>query len=485
MPIADRDIEHLLRRAGFGTRPDEFDTYRPLSIETAVDRLVNYESIPDDVDTRIGQPGYVGMTSRGVFSPNSDLADARQRWLFRMLHTNRPLQEKMTLFWHDHFATGFTKVAGDVGGPEATRYMAAKASEDPAGVRGQIEMLRELALGNFRDLLVSVARDAAMLFWLDNRTNTKERPQENFAREIMELFTLGVGRFTEGDVYAAARVFTGWNLTRPGSRDDGTQHYEFLYRPAQHDTTAKTFSFPIYPDGNQTIPARDARDGQQDGLDFIAALAAHPDTARHLAIKLYRFFVSEIGEVSEAFVTRIGSAYLSSGFEMRIVMREVLRSPEFWSPESRFARHAWPVEFVVRALKDVGWPGFSLNDSLAPLSNMGQALYDPPDVNGWDGGPTWFSTGAMLERMNFASVLASNQRFRLAQEAAPFAQTPGTLLNYVLELVDTVKLPPAISNELLAYLTATGAWTGTPQQLQAKVPGLVHLVAGTPEYQFS
>ena len=151
-----------------------------------------------------------------------------------------------------------------------------------------------------------------MLFWLDGRTNTKAQPQENFGREIMELFTRGVGHYTESDVYAAARVFTGWNLTRPGAAADGSQHYEFAYLPNQHETSAKTFSFPIYADGNATIPARPAANGLQDGLDFIAALARSPETARYLATKLYRFFVSESGDVSSAFVDRVASMYLQT-----------------------------------------------------------------------------------------------------------------------------------------------------------------------------
>ena len=188
--------------------------------------------------------------------------------------------------------------------------MAAKASEDPGHVRGQIEMLRDNALGNFQDILVNIAKDTAMLVWLDGRTNTKAQPQENFGREIMELFTIGVGNYTESDVYAAARVFTGWNLARPGSAADGSQHFEFAYIANQHETSAKTFSFPIYPDGNKTIPSRSAAAGMQDGLDFIAALATSPETARYLAAKLYRFFVSESGDVSSAFVDRVASVYL-------------------------------------------------------------------------------------------------------------------------------------------------------------------------------
>src|SRR5581483_7138267 len=268
-----RQIEHLLRRAGFGARPDEIDTYSALSIPAAVDTLLNYEEIADDVDTKIGQPGYVGMTVSGQFSPQSNITHARQRWLFRMVHSDRPLQEKMTLFWHNHFATGYTKIAGALGTTEGARYLAAKASEDPGQVRGQIEMLRDNALGNFRDILLNIARDTAMLVWLDGRTNTKAKPQENFGREIMELFTMGVGHYTEPDVYAAARVFTGWNLQRIGSAADGSQHYTFIYNASQHETTAKTFSFPIDGDGGRTIPARGADAGQQDGIDLIDALA--------------------------------------------------------------------------------------------------------------------------------------------------------------------------------------------------------------------
>src|SRR6185295_9366973 len=194
---ADRQIEHLLRRAGFGARPDELETYREMSISQAVDTLVNYESIADDVDSFVGKPGYVNTTIRGQFAPQSNIVDARQRWLFRMVHSNRPLQEKMTLFWHNHFATGYAKIAGAYGATEGARYLAAKASEDPGRVRGQIEMLRENSLGNFRDILTNIAKDTAMLVFLDGRTNTKAKPQENFGREIMELFFLNDTTNTE------------------------------------------------------------------------------------------------------------------------------------------------------------------------------------------------------------------------------------------------------------------------------------------------
>jgi len=480
---SDRQIEHLLRRAGFGARSDELELFREMTITQAVDVLVNYDSLVDDVDALIGRPGYAGMTINGTFSPQSNINHARQRWLFRMVHTNRPLQEKMTLFWHNHFATGYNKIAGTFGAPEGARYMAAKSSEDPGQVRGQVEMLRTNALGNFRDILLNIAKDTAMLVWLDGRTNTKAKPQENFGREIMELFSVGVGNYTEEDVYAAARVFSGWNLQRPGTLAE--QHYEFSYVSSQHETSAKTFSFAVYPDGGRTIPARSAADGQQDGIDFINGLAAHPNTARYLAAKLYRFFVSEFGAVNVTFVNRIANVYLQSRYDMKAVMREVLLSPEFWDESAYYARYAWPVEFVVRALKDVGWSGFSVNDALTPLSNMGQILYEPPDVSGWDAGQNWFATGAMLARMNFASTLAGNQKFKLATAVkdAGVGKTPEAMLAYFGDQLLTAPQESTVTTELNNYLHSNGAWTGADAQLQAKASGLVHLIVGSPEYQ--
>src|SRR5256885_4542620 len=302
----------------------------------------------------------------------------------------------------------------------------------------------------------------------------------------MELFSVGVGNYTESDVYAAARVFTGWNLQRPGGAADGSQHYEFIYNANQHETTAKTFSFAVYPDGGRTIPARAAAAGMQDGIDLINGLAAHPNTARYLATKLYRFFVSEFGAVNVTFVDRIANVYLQSQYNMRTVMREVLLSPEFLDESAYFSRYSWPVEFVIRSLKDIGWSGFSVNDALTPMSNMGMVLYEPPDVAGWDAGQTWFATSAMLSRLNFAAQLAANQRFNLATAARTNNATtsPEALLAFVTTALTSAPLSLSVTGELAAYLRATGAWTGSDTQIQAKTAGLVHLVAGSPEYQF-
>ena len=482
--MADAAIAHLLRRAGFGASTDDLGVFGPLSFSQAVSRLVNYESIPDDVDGKIGQAGYLGTTSSGAFSPNTVINDARQRWLFRMMHSQRPLQEKMTLFWHNYFATGYSKVSGTAKAVNGTRLMAGKASEDAQKQRGQVELLRDNALGNFRSLLVAVAQDPAMLIWLDGDTNTKAQPQENFGRELMELFSRGVGYYTEDDVYAAARVFTGWNLKMSGAADDPNTSFTFIYRAEQHEPSAKTFSFPIYSDGGRTIPARAASAGMQDGLDLIAALASHPETARRLATKLYAYFVSETNTPDPNVINQIAQVYLQNDTAIKPVVNYLLTSPQFQDPGNAFTRYSWPAEFVVRSLKETGWSGFSAGTALSPLINMGQQLYEPPNVAGWVLGASWFSTGSMLARMNFASAVASNQKFKLATAAASARQSPQAVVNYVLTRLTPADLDADVLATLDTYASAGGAWTGSDAQLQAKVAGVAHLVLGSPEYQF-
>lgn len=475
----EQDLEHLLRRAGFGATQQEVDNLVEIGYRRAVDQLVDHDQLVDDVDQYLQKPGYVGVTSRGPFSPNTVINDARQRWLFRMVHSQRPLEEKMTLFWHNHFATAFSKIAGAAGSIPAARMMAAKPSEDPAGVRGHLEVLRHHALGNFQDLLLEVTRDPAMLFWLDGRTNVRNRPQENYARELMELFTMGVGTFGEADVYAGARVFTGWNVQRQGSGE--TTYFRFAYNPGQHDTSAKEFSFPISPDGGRRIPARSAADGMQDGLDLLAAVTRHPETGRRLARKLWGYFVSETDAPDERWVGELTSTFEAGRFEIKPLLRRIFTSPEF--RDAQHARYSWPVEFVVRGLKEVGWVGFSLGDALTPLTNMGQQLLEPPDVNGWDLGRGWFSSGTVLARMNFAAQLATNQKFRLRDASRPYGGTPESLLSFVLDRLTPAELDRDVRRALLEYLGSGSAWNGGDAQLLQKTAGLVHLLVGAGEYQ--
>jgi len=476
-------VEHLLRRAGFGASGDDLKLFEDKSTFEALQYLLNYEDQPDEVDSKIGNAAYVGVLSRaGGFAPNTNIEDARQRWLFRMVHSQRPLQEKMALFWHNHFATAYSKINGTYGPVQATKMMALKSGELP-GPQGQLELFRKHALGNFRELLLEVAKDAAMLVWLDGRTNTRQRPQENFGREIMELFTFGVGNYNEQDVYAAARVFTGWNLRFVGGRDDPNNYYEFQYVPGNHETTAKTFTFPIYRDGGTTIPARAASDGMQDGIDFISALSRHPATARRLARKLWNFFVSEVVPPDEATLGAAASVYLQSDTNIAALVNYMLRSREFLNPGNYHSRYSWPVEYVVRAIKEVGWNGFSIDTARAALVAMGQQLFEPPDVAGWELGQGWFSTGAMLARMNFAGTIAFNQRFNLARDAAGARSSPDSLFEYFLDRLSAAPYDSEPQEAFMAFLQTGGAWTGSDAQLQSKGNSLARLIVGSAEYQ--
>jgi uncharacterized protein (DUF1800 family) len=483
------EIDHLLRRAGFGVSAAEVDTYKDMSFAQAVAHLVDYEGRPDDVDARIGRADHaqVNASNRDLFSPDVDIDDARQRWLFRMIHSRRPLQEKMTLFWHNHFATAFSKLAADSGTLQAAKLLAHKPGV-LRGPQGQIELFRQHALGNFRNLLIEVAKDPAMLIWLDGNTNTKARPQENFGREIMELFTVGVGYYTEPDVYAAARVFTGWNLQASANylKDDYgdlNAYQEFVWRPDQHETSPKTFSFPIYSDGGRTIPARSESEGMQDGIDLINALAMHPETARRLARKFWHFFISEIQPPDPAFVEATANVYLQNRTEIRPVIRYILSSSWFTNPAVHYARFAWPVEYVTRAIKEVGWQNLSLDRVRAPLANMGQLLYEPPNVAGWHQGVDWFSTGTMLARTNFAALVASSQKEFMAVSLQSQGGTADGLMQAMLDRVTPAPFDQGPQQALMNYLLADGGWTGSQAQLSTRASGLAKLLVGCSEYQ--
>jgi uncharacterized protein (DUF1800 family) len=478
------EVEHLFRRAGFGVSTADVAMLRDMSPADAVDYLVDYEGRPDDVDARIGRADHAQVTTRDLFAPDIDIDDARQRWLFRMIHTRRPLQEKMALFWHNHFATAYSKLAADSGALQAAKMLAHKAGA-LRGPQGQIELFRQFALGNYRDLLLQVAMDPAMLVWLDGQSNTKGKPQENFGREVMELFTVGVGNYTESDVYAAARVFTGWNLRESSgySSNDMNAYQEFVYNAAEHETSAKTFSFPISGGGNHTIPSRSESAGVQDGVDLITALAVHPETARRLARKFWNFFVSEVYAPDPAFVESTAAVYLQSGTEIRPVVRYILTSRWFNDPSMRYARYSWPAEYVARAIKEVGWQNFSLDRARSPLANMGMLLFEPPNVGGWPLGAGWFSTGTMLARSNFAATLAASQKEFLATSLQSAASTPEALLSAMLDRVTPAPFDAIPQQALMSYLLAGGVWTGGETQVNTRTAGLARLLVGSAEYQ--
>lgn len=504
-------IAHLLRRAGFGGTPAEIAAYTALGYAGAVDRLVNYEQIPDDVDSLVGKTGYalpIAATSNPAYAPNYILSHARSRWLFRMLYTQRPLQEKMTRFWHNYFATGYTSIANDTASSvEGTRLMAAVPADDVSGHMGQVETLRSMALGNFFDILLAIARDPAMLYWLDGRLNFKTAPQENWGREVMELFTMGLlnaagqPNYTEDDVKAAARIFTGWNLAigQVGTLTLGTttypvNQYTFLYNSRGHDTDPKTFTFPIYPDGTRTIPTRVATAGAQDGLDFLAALVRHPSTALRLATKLYQFFVNDITPPSTA-VNTIAGWLQTSNFDMRTVMRNIFLSDFFLADENFNAHYRWPVEHVISLVKTLGPGTIPLANFLGYLDQMDEKLYDPPTVEGYKGGASWINTTTMLARGNVVSPATGlltggrNTEFvnlAVAQGTA-VTRNAATFVDFWLQRFGITQPEATFRNELITFVSSgTGAgWTGTTNQMNSKTQPLIHLIGSSAEYAFA
>ena len=406
-----------------------------------------------------------------------------------MIHSRRPLQEKMALFWHNHFATAYSKLVADSGEVQAAKMLAHKPGV-LRGPQGQIELFRQYALGNYRDLLLEVAKDPAMVVWLDGKSNTKAKPQENFGREIMELFTVGVGHYTEPDVYAAARVFTGWNLqgsdgtTARTSTGTSTPIRSSSTTRDQHETNAKTFSFPIYSDGSRTIPARSESDGMQDGVDLITALAIHPETARRLARKFWDFFVSEIHPPDPAFVESTAAVYLQNRTEIRPVVRYILTSS--WFNQSVDALRALCLAGGIRRACDQGgglaeatrstrsgrrWPAWASCSSSRPTSADGRSA----------------STGSRPGRCWRERI--SPPRWRPARRSSsrrrcsPTSGTPQALLAAMLDRVTPAPFDTAPQQALMSYLLADGAWTGSGEQLNTRAAGLARLLVGSSEYQ--
>jgi uncharacterized protein (DUF1800 family) len=272
-----------------------------------------------------------------------------------------------------------------------------------------------------------------------------------------------------------------------GTTGLGTAGYEFLFRAEQHEPSAKEFSFPIYSSRGRhqvsRILPRSGEFGMQDGIDLIHALAFHPETARRMARRLWTWFVSETEAPAEGFVRSISRVYLENGTDMRAVMRAVLLSAEFQDPAHFYQRYAWPVEFVVRAVREVGHVGFTVNNAITPLLNMGQQLFEPPDVNGWELGPAWFSTGGTLARMNFAALLATNQRVALREAARPYRDSPEALIGFATRALSVRELPPEVHGTLVNYIRSGDVWTGSESQLLTKTAGVFHLLVSSGEYQ--
>ncbi|GBC95946.1 hypothetical protein HRbin16_01746 [bacterium HR16] len=443
-------IAHLLRRAGLGASKGEVDYYLRLGYRGAVEALLDYEKIPED---------YTDLLRRlQGDSPQVRPPHAKMWWIFRLLTTRRPLQERMVLFWHNHFATSASKV------PRAELMIL------------QNETFRRLALGSFRDMLLAVSRDPAMLLWLDNHLNRKGKPNENYARELLELFTMGIGNYTEQDVKEAARAFTGWTL-RPRAG--------FQFVPAQHDDGEKVFL---------------GQRGNFDGTDIIDILVKHPKTAEYICTKLFRFFAYDNPE--PAVVRALTRTYFDSGYHIGAVVKQILLSEAFLSSRAVRSMVKCPMDFVVGTLRCLGvgqWLLTALQAETLPqpalailrfadqsMQRMEMSLFYPPSVKGWDWGTAWINSATMTERIRFADTLANPRT--LGRGIVALLSNPSfvpadvddeQLLNRLCEVLDASLSTQTQQNILKIVRTTAGS-----ADRSAKTSLMLRLVCASAEYQF-
>jgi len=396
----DTAAAHLWNRAGFGGTPSEITRLARLSPDDAVSSFVDYEKIPDDVTPpswaapdpqREQRQHELQQMARQEKEPSltedqrKELSDKRRQlqqeyqreelrhlqelraaWLRRMAHGPRPLQEKLTLFWHGHFATSAIKV-------RSAYYM-----------WRQLETFRRFASGYWPDFLEAVATDPAMLIWLDQAQSRKEHPNENFARECMELFTLGEGHYTEKDVTEAARAMTGWSLDR------ATEDYR--YRPFFHDNGVKTVL---------------GRTGHLTGRDVLEAIVDDPQSAVFIAGKLWKFFGSP--DPNPALVNALAQVFRDEGNQFKPLLRAMFRSEEFYAPSVVRSQIKSPTQWLIGSLRflDRSMPPPLVSTEM--LKNLGQDLLLPPNVKGWDGGLSWITTATLLGRDNYAAILVMGE----------------------------------------------------------------------------
>ncbi len=428
------DVAHLMRRAGFGAPAADILAAARRGREETAQMLVAYDQVPE---TPPPPPASINDPK----SRQSD--DLGAWWLDRMITTARPLQEKMTLFWHGHFATAISKVAR------------------PYLMYVQNETLRTNALGRFDDILTAVYKDPAMLIWLDGERNIKGAPNENWGREVMELFTLGRGNYTEDDVHANSRAFTGWRVGSDG---------QAVFVPRLFDSGTKTL---LGQTGNWTSD------------DAVRILSSHPATGPFLATKLWKFFATDTPP--QKAIDTLAQAYEESDHSIRAVMTKLLTMPEFYSEKTRTGHFKSPVEFVVAAIRQLGIQQVDTSTFPRFLTLLGQELFNPPNVGGWPGGANWISAGSMLSRFNFASHLTGDAPGSVgivdggALLAASDVDTTQELMESVADVLG-LQLSAQTSAAFMNYLGRGSIDSIDPD---VKVRGLVHLALASPEYQLS
>lgn len=423
------DATHLLWRTQYGATHAEIQQAFSDGLQKTLDRCVTEQ--PESAKFQAAEQ----LLRRTAFDTGS-IGDLKAWWLYRMLNSANPLVEKMALMWHSHFATSNAKV-------HSVPHMAA-----------QNDLIRTYATGSFRKLLHGMARDVAMLIWLDGSANRKRQPNENFAREVMELFSLDVGHYTERDIKEAARAFSGWQV-REG---------KFWFNPLQHDS------------GNKTVFGKT---GDFDGDQIVDLCLAQEACPRFLAFKLLRAFV--VGSPDAALIDGLAQRIRFHDFEMTPVLRELFGSQAFFSPEARHAIIKGPVELVLGAHRSLeSHP--NLAAAVPLLSSLGQDIFEPPTVKGWDGGRLWISSTSMLQRANFAAELATGNRLgtiadpeRSAAQAAH--ESPESCVRDYGNLLLNRELETDVVARLAGFM---GQAQGNRDQ---RVRGVIQLIMAMPEFQ--
>ena len=459
-------MAHLLRRAGFGASRDELEAYAARPYEEVVEELLHPERVPE-LEEDLLERYYPHLTNQ------DNTGSWNGRWIWRMVNTRRPLEEKMALFWHHVFATGWTK------------------SEHTPTMVEHIEMLRRNGLANLRTLLLDLSRDPAMNFWLDNCENHRGRINENYGRELLELFSMGIGAYTETDIKNVARAFTGWTFEQPiPIYPYGHYGSAFVYRAEDHDGGEKTFL---------------GRTGRFDGEDVIEIIVRQEATARFICRHIYNFFVADEPQVPcwsvtpprdpEAIDTLV-QAYFDSDADIRSVMRTLFNADFFKT--ARFQRVKCPAELIAGTLKLSGEhrsvePGLIALD--AACTAMGQRLMDPPTVEGWHTGPEWIDGGTLTERVNFAvdrlkDISKPGPRYiirRLSASGAPIS--PSALVDRCLDLVGPLEVSSETRSALLELAEREGDLTFDSEaeraRSEARIGRMLTLIVASREYQFA
>jgi hypothetical protein len=465
--MATRDdialMAHLMRRAGFGASRAELEERAAKGYEATVEELVHPERC-EPADENILLRYQPGALLPGGMPPMGNI-----NWMFHMVNTKRPLEEKMALFWHHVFATGNSKV------------------DNYDQLLDQISMFRKMGMGNYRDLLVALAKNPAMIYWLDNNENHKRAVNENWGRELLELFSLGVGNYTEKDVREASRAFTGWTIAPKIPRlPYGRFPWQFEYIAEDHDDTEKEFL---------------GHKGRFNGEDIIDIIVQQPACHRFIARHLYNFFVADEPQVPSWSITpprdpqaidTLARTFKESGYDLRAVLR-VLFTSDFFK-QARFAKIKSPSELVVSTLRWTGGaelprPNYGEEIAMQP-TYMGQDLLNPPSVEGWHTGKEWINSGSLMSRINFVADMVGNVNLPGVRDIINRLKAMGTLspealVDACLDLMGPLEVGEETRRELIEQARDGGALHWDASDAEQRVAEMLQLIVAMREYQFN